>query len=294
MATWNEIVAELGETLSPVDYVRRKYIKNLSEITGRNVIIYYSGFLLPRVQQNSMNISICDLDMEGFMATVQGLDCSKGLDLILHTPGGDPTAAEAIVKYLKSKFQNDIRVIVPQIAMSAGTMIACCASEIFMGRHSSLGPIDPQFQGIPAQNIVKEFEDAKEDLASNPANVQYWAIKLQQYPAAFMKSCQDAIDLSENLVKDWLSDCMLKGEKTDKINQVANFLNSHDKSKNHGRHFDYKICQEIGLKIKLLEDNQQLQDAVLSVHHATMLTFDRSECVKIIENHNGQAVISFR
>ena len=62
--------------------------------------------------------------MTGFMNALKGMDCSKGLDLILHTPGGSPAAAEAIVSYLRSKFHNDIRVIVPQISMSAGTMIA--------------------------------------------------------------------------------------------------------------------------------------------------------------------------
>lgn len=96
------------------------------------------------------------------MNTVRGLDCSKGLDLILHTPGGSPMAAEAIVKYLRSKFGKDIRVIVPQLAMSAGTMIACSAKEIVMGKQSSLGPIDPQLNGIPAYSIQNEFEDAKQ------------------------------------------------------------------------------------------------------------------------------------
>jgi ClpP class serine protease len=47
----------------------------------------------------------------------------KDLDLIVHSPGGSPEATEAIVTYLRSKF-NDIRVIVPQAAMSAATMLA--------------------------------------------------------------------------------------------------------------------------------------------------------------------------
>lgn len=292
MATWDEVLKQLGETPSQIDYIRRKYIKELSQLTGRNVIIYYSGFLTPRIQQNpASNISIGDQDIEGFMSTVKGLDYTKGLDLILHTPGGDPTATEAIVTYLKDKFNKDIRVIVPQIAMSAGTMIACCGKEIFMGKQSSLGPIDPQFQGIPAYNILNEFWEAKKDLADNPQNVHYWAIKLQQYPAAFMKTCIDAINLSEELVKAWLTDNMLK-DNVDKVNNVVHFLNNHDKSKNHGRHFNYRTCKDIGLVISLLEDDQNLQDAVLSVHHSAMLTLDTTEAVKIIENQNGQALIS--
>ena len=83
-------------------------------------------------------------DINGFMSIVKGLDCSKGLTLILHTPGGIPVAAESIVKYLREKF-NNIEVIIPTYAMSAGTMIALGADNIIMGKHSFLGPIDPQF-----------------------------------------------------------------------------------------------------------------------------------------------------
>lgn len=291
MASWDEILKELGETPSQVDYVRRKYIKELSDFTGRNTIIYYSGFLQRKDQPNLGNIDVNDQDMEGFMATVRGLDCSKGLDLIMHTPGGDPNAAEAIVNYLKDKFNNDIRVIVPQISMSAGTMMACCAREILMGKQSSLGPIDPQFNGIPAYNILHEYEEAKEDLSANPDRVQYWAIKLQQYPAAFMKTCIDAIDLSSELVRKWLSDNMLK-DSLDKVEGIVKYLNDHGTSKSHARHFNYLTCKEIGLNITLLESDQKLQDSVLSVHHASMLTFDRTPAAKIIENHKGQAFIN--
>ena len=77
------------------------------------------------------------------MTCIHGMDCSKGLDLVLHTPGDSPAAAEAIVNNLRAKFGKDIRVIVPQLAMSAGTMIACSAKQIIMGKQSSLGPIDP-------------------------------------------------------------------------------------------------------------------------------------------------------
>ena len=67
----------------------------------------------------------------------------NGLDLILHTPGGDIAATESLVYYLKQIFGRNIRVFVPQMAMSAGTMIALASKEIIMGKESSLGPIDP-------------------------------------------------------------------------------------------------------------------------------------------------------
>ncbi len=50
-------------------------------------------------------------------------------------------------------------------------------------------------------------------------------------------------------------------------------------------------CLEMGLKITKLESDQALQEAVLSLHHACMLTFSQAPASKIIENHKGIAFI---
>lgn len=291
MSGWDEVLKEISESKTQQDSVREKYIKALFDYTGRNIIAYYSGWLKnPRTE----GCEISDSDMTGFMNCVHGLDCSKGLDLILHTPGGSPAAAEGIVHYLRTKFNNDIRVIVPQLAMSAGTMIACAGKEILLGKQSNLGPIDPQFNGIPAYNIKKEFEDAKEDLRKNPQNAQYWAIKLQQYPAAFMKTAIDAIELSGALVEEWLGSCMFdKNCEKDKstISEIVKKLNQHDESMIHGRHFSADFCKSIGLKIVMIEDDNILQDRILSLHHAYMITIDTTQTLKIIENQQGKKTI---
>ena len=290
MPGWNDILSEIQETPAQFDYVRRKYLRQYSDYTGRNTICYYSGWLN---KPSAGNLDINDSDMTGFMNAIKDMDCSKGLDLFLHTPGGDPAAAEAIVNYLRIKFCNDIRAVVPQLAMSAGTMIACSAKEIIMGKQSSLGPIDPQFNGIPAYNIKLEFEEAKADLANHPENAKYWAIKLQQYPAAFMKTALDAIDLSGQLLREWLETCMFdRTRDRDTIDNIVNKLNEHDKSKTHGRDLGIDFCKNIGLKIRSLEDDPDIQDLVLSIHHAYMITLDATPAMKIIENDNGKAMIS--
>ena len=290
MPGWNDILNEVKETPAQHDYVRRKYLKEYAAYTKRNVICYYSSWLN---KPAAPNIDINDSDMTGFMNAIKDMDCTKGLDLFLHTPGGNPAAAEAIVNYLRAKFNNDIRAVVPQLAMSAGTMIACAAKAIIMGRQSSLGPIDPQFNGIPAYNIKSEFEEAKDDLAKHPENGTYWMIKLQQYPAAFMKTALDAIDLSGELLEEWLGTCMFdKNRDSEQIRSIVDKLNEHDKSKNHGRHLNIDFCKSIGLKIRAMEDEPKLQDLALSVHHAYMITLDGTPVVKIIENDAGKAMFS--
>lgn len=290
MAGWDDILDEIKRSplKNAVDEVRHQYLRRLSELTGRNTIAYYSSWLTRRVENTDIN----DNDMNGFMNTVRGLDCENGLDLVLHTPGGSPMAAEAIVKYLRSKFGKNIRVIVPHMAMSAGTMIACSAKEIIMGKQSSLGPIDPQLNGIPAYSIQSEFEDAKLDLANGTQNFNYWRLLLSKYPAAYVKMTMDAIALSDTLLREWLGSCMLEDAASETIEKVCNSLNEHVDSKAHARHFDASFCKSIGLHIIDLEADQRLQDAVLSVHHCYVHTFASTAAVKIIENQNGKAFIN--
>lgn len=294
MPSWEQLMYEIQPRIDEdgnvvrglsLDGLRRKYMGLLAEKTGRNVIAYYSGWLADRED----NVSVNDSDMTGFMNAMAGLDRSKGLDLILHTPGGDPNAAESIVNYLHSMFGNNVRVIVPHMAMSAGTMIACSATCVLMGKHSALGPVDPQYGGTPAYNIVKEFQEAKADLDANPDSAQYWAILLRKYPPAFLYSAMDAIELSNALVGQWLRQYMFAGEPSEeqkkKVQRIRGKLNSNNMS--HARHFDFDFCRKLGLKVEALEDDPELQDLVLSVHHAFTISMDYHPISKVIQNHLG-------
>jgi len=294
MPNWTQILEELSKSprKDAIDSVRGKYLQRLQKYTGRNVIAYYSGWL---EQVSSPKLSISDLDMNAFMNTVNGLDTSIGLDLILHTPGGDIAATEAIVRYLHDKFGTDIRVIVPQIAMSAGTMIACASKEIIMGKQSNLGPIDPQFGSTPAQGVLDEYKKAKEEIVQDPRTTPYWQTLLAKYPPTFLGECKLAVEWSEKLVADWLSRNMLAGESPVTISGVVSQLLDHDSTKSHGRHLGLEKCREIGLKILAMEDDQDLQDNILSVHHAFMHTFSASSIpvAKIVENHKKARIVYF-
>ena len=158
MPNWSQLLDEINTFVGPHDAIRRRYLSQIHEVTGRNVIIYYSGWL----QKGSVSgVEINDEDKNGFMTVIHELDMTLGLDLILHTPGGETAATESLVDYLRAMFGTDIRAIVPQLAMSGGTMIACACKEILMGKQSSLGPIDPQLGGIPAHGVVEEFNRAR-------------------------------------------------------------------------------------------------------------------------------------
>ncbi len=187
MPDFNALLAELGAV--NVDSLRRKYLKNLSVYTGRSVIAYYSSWLQKQTD-SPQKVAITDGDMTGFMSCINGLDKKKGLDLILHTPGGEVNATEALVTYLRAMFGKDVRTLVPQLAMSAGTMIALSSREIWMGKHSSIGPIDPQVGGVPAHGIVEEWERANKEVTKTPALINVWEPILRRYHPLLLASAR--------------------------------------------------------------------------------------------------------
>jgi ClpP class serine protease len=109
------------------------------------------------------------------MTAIHGLDRKKGLDLALHTPGGEAAATESLVDYLRQIFGTDIRAIVLQLAMSAGTMLACACKSILIGKQSSLGPIDPQLGGLAAHGIIEEFTKAYEEIQVDPRKIYHYS-----------------------------------------------------------------------------------------------------------------------
>lgn len=291
MPNWKEVLEEIAKVASEggqaLDVVRRKYLNEIHNYTGRNVIAYYSGWLQrPRHEDTAVN----DKDVSGFMLNIHKLDRGKGLDLILHTPGGNVTATEALVRYLKKMFGKDIRAIVPQLSMSAGTMIAFACKEVVMGKHSSLGPVDPQMGGMPCQAVLAEFERARHDILSDPKHAALWHFIISKYHPTFLGSCQHAVTLTGDLVEEWLMDNMCKGNKP-AMERIVKLFSSHDDSKTHSRHIMVDQCKKAGVKVFELESDDVLQDLVLTSHHAFMHTFSNTGALKIIENHLGVAFI---
>ncbi len=291
MPNWKEVLEEIqGEATkgvpNPLDVIRRKYILEIQKKTGRNVIAYYSGWL----QRNSVDVIVNDKDKNAFMVNIHKMDRTKGLDLILHTPGGDLAATESIVDYLNQMFGNNIRAIIPQISMSAGTMIALSCKEIIMGKQSNLGPIDPQIGGMACQAVLAEFEKAKEDIKANPQAAHLWQVIISKYYPTFLGACQNSIDWSEKLAFDWLKRNMCEGDET-RTRKILTEFSDHKTNKSHARHISKDKCKEIGVSIVDMEDDNDLQDLILTVHHSFMHTFAHSGATKIVENHLGVAYV---
>lgn len=283
MPSWNEIFNDV-QSINAITNKKKEYFKLLTEYTNRNCIVYYSCWQQKQGIQG--DFSITDDDRNGFMNALYQLDKTKGLDLILHTPGGDSAATQSIVDYLYSFFNGDVRVIVPHTAMSAGTMIACSAKEIIMSKHSNLGPIDPQIGGMPANEFIDLLNQAKQDIASNK-NLAYWQMTLGNYPPTFFGICENAIKASNKMISTWLQRGMLKDRSEKEIINTVNYLSDYH---SHLLHNDRLSIEELKkntiLNINELEADQELQEYVLSLYHCYQIAAGSTNCSKIIENQN--------
>lgn len=304
MPTWSGILGELqalerAQGPQRFDTVRRKYLATVSHQTGRNVVLYATKWTQPDAGISPEIISIVDEDVQGLMEVVHGLDGSKGLDMILHSPGGSPEAAEAFVTYLRSKFTH-IRVVVPHLAMSAATMVACAADVILMGKHSFLGPIDPQMilqtplglRAVPAQAVLAQFDRAVRE-CQDPAKLAAWLPILGQYGPDLLNQCEAFSVLARSMVQRWLQQYMFRGlaNSDQKAQAIAEWLADRDNFRSHSKHISRWEAEERGLCIEHLEADQKAQDLFLSVFHATTHTFSGTPAAKIIENQLGKAFI---
>jgi hypothetical protein len=301
MPTFGGIIDEIQEVSekqeSAFDQVRAKYLGKVQEETQRDVILYSSGWT--ELDANSPQHSITDTDVQGFMETISDLD-SNELDIILHSPGGSTEVAEQIVDYLRSKFDS-VRMIVPQAAMSAATLMCCAADEVVMGHHSSLGPTDPQMllptktgqRWVPAQTIVDQFEEVNEAIQDGKEIAHYTPI-LSQYDPGLKQEAENAIELTDKLAEEWAEEYMFDQHQqaSQKAQEVSSYLSNHKNFLSHNRRLSRKhITEETPMQVSGLEQSQDLQDAVLSVFHAVTASHGHRGYTKIIENHQGDRYV---
>ena len=297
MATWGEILNQLRDRPLPngapdYDTVRREYLTNLYQLTGRALILYATAWFESRpIPPGEVQVALPDL--QGLMEACSNIK-ERELDIILHSPGGSAEAAESLVEYLRQRF-DDIRVFIPVAAMSAATMMALAADRLVMGQHSQLGPIDPQFiittpegaRTAPARAILNQFERAKVE-CQNPENLAAWMPILRTYAPGLLTQCEASQNTAVNMVTGWLERYMMVEHPT-QARVAAEWFADYEAFGTHGRRVGRDQAREVGIKVVDLEEEHELQDAVLSVHHATMHTFSGTLAQKIIENHHGRA-----
>lgn len=306
MSSWNDLLDELN-SISAQDIQAREawYVeqmkKRLGVISqkrgGTNTIVYASAFL-QKPGAPFAAIAITSEDINGLMSALYKTDPERGLTLVMHTPGGDPNAAETMVSYLRSRFKR-IEVIIPAIAMSAGTMVSLGCDEIIMGRQSQLGPIDPQVsvdgKTVSADSILRQFQEAERAIKGDPRLSSLYYPFLHAMAPSLVHECKNHVDYGRKMVERLLRSYMLKqlpGKKrAAQARKIAAHFSNVSKHKSHGRRIDRDEARKVGLTVTDLESSQELQDAVLSAYHVITIGFEQTPVSKVITSDAGRTWI---
>jgi len=271
-------------------------IDALVQATERPFIIYGSACTVGRTDVKPSELQIDQSDKVGWHEVLERLDGSD-IDILIHSPGGIVEAAETIIEEIRGKFSH-LRFFVPSYAKSAATMMVMAGDEIVLDDAAELGPIDPQvhFQnGVsPAKAIQEQFERARDLIKADPSQVSAWYPILQQMGPSLLIQCENAENLSKNLVKEWLTKWMFRGATDEAIRaeKVSNYLADYKHWLSHGRRIklEHLSNPEFGLKIKSLREDSNIYQKIYDIYLALDIIFVNYGIFKIFYNSLGDCL----
>lgn len=290
MPTFKDIIDSIKNPQECYE-ARQKKIKEIEDITGRQLLVYTANVNKP---ESTLNLE----DKIGFSDLIQDIQKSE-VDFLINSPGGLVEITETIVGMIRSKFKN-VRFAVPNLAKSAATLLVLSGDELLLDYRSELGPIDPQikYSSIDgqkmeaAEDILDGFEEIKKELTEKgPAATPAYVPLLNKYTVALLRGCEKARELSRTLATHWLTKYMFCSEKdSEKPKKIADYFASRDKTLSHSRAILIDKCIELGLKVVDLRksENTVLAKKLWELWCLYEFHFERASTVyKIYENSSG-------
>ena len=228
-------------------YQRQAIIKQIQVRTRRLLICYVSG-----------TESVIDAsDTVPFVDLLHNVPPGKDVDLLLHTAGGSIDTAEKLIRMMRSKVGTAaLRIIVPDFAKSAGTLMVLGADSVVMSDMSELGPIDPQtplfgrWQSV--QNYLDAYATHDKTLKNDPDNVAA-RIMLGKLDPATLKLCDVATARARQAAESLLKHGMFRDGGN--WSQTASELLETTRWLSHGQMISWEDAQDpqIGLVVEYLE-----------------------------------------
>lgn len=174
----------------------------------------------------------------------------------MQTPGGDGETAVRLA-HQAQKACNELTVIIPDQAKSAGTLLTLGAHHILMGRTSDLGPVDPQFRMADgnlasAKAIVAAVERAEEAVEQHPDTYEFHVAMLSDVNGVMAQQARDAIAHSGSLLERALA-CH-PGRSPEEIRDLVQKLRKPliDEPQDHAATISAERAQGFGLCVKEL------------------------------------------
>jgi ClpP class serine protease len=224
-------------------YERQDLIKEIDAAEHTHLICYVGG----------SQTEIDREDIIGFVDLLHNISTGEPIDLMLHTCGGDVDACEKLVGLIHANVvDSPFRVVIPDLAKSAGTLMALGASTILMSDTSELGMIDPQFpmkdnQGSEIWHSVIAYLEARDEhaeaLTANPKD-PVALLMLDHFDAKVVQKFRGIRDRVRTFAEDLLK---RRGLPASTISQE---LMSPSRWKTHGQPINHADAAQLGLPVE--------------------------------------------
>ena len=224
---------------------------------------------------------------------------SDNLDFYIETPGGSGEAAEEIGRFIREKFKNIVFVISGE-SKSAGTILALSGDEIFMTKTGSLGPIDAQLRigrtVGSAYDYMEWVQEKRAEAQKNGMLNPFDATMVAQISPSELRGVYNSLEFAKDIVKEWIAKYKFKDwivtetrkkpvtdeMKRERADEIAKELTNHSKWRTHGRSLKIEDLENIGLRIKRLDDDSDLAEIIYRIQTIIRIIFLSSTNYKII------------
>ena len=200
----NHLRTPLYLALNAARYERQGLIRDIQAQTETRLICYVAG----------SNTFITRDDVLPFHDLLRNIDKDTNVDLLLHTTGGLIDPAEKIVNMIRDRVGEGVfRIIVPDYAKSAGTLMVLGADSVVMSDSSELGPIDPQFRyvdqygrtaWVSVQHYLNAYDQHSKDLTEEPDSIAS-ELMLSKLDPVIRQNCLSTNQRARKLAEELLS-----------------------------------------------------------------------------------------
>ncbi len=284
----------------------RKSINEIQTIRKKPLICYLANVINSKIKAQ---ISVDNNDELPFSEMISSIsDEIKEIDVMLVTPGGSGQQIAKFVDRLRPRFEK-VTFILPNMAMSAGTIFSMSGDEIIMDSRAYIGPIDPQIpnkngQFVPAQAIltlIEEIQKRGDELLAKGQNPQWTDLQiLRQIEGKEIGNAMNASKYSVELVENFLYKYKFKtwtqhsdgrvvtdDEKIKRAHEIADLLCDHKLWKTHSRGINREVAwDKCKLKITHPETIEGLDRSIRRFWALTYWIFENTPAFKIFISDN--------
>lgn len=230
-------------------YKRQELINSIQDRTGRKLICYVAGH----------QAEICRDDTMFLVDLLHNVPSNEPLDFLLQTPGGDIDAAEKLISMVRGKVDSaSLRVIVPDYAKSAGTLMALGADEVLMSDSSELGPIDPQMVmddgngtriTMPIVSYIEAYKEHSAALRKSPED-PVAQMMLSKLDPTRVKHFETVMRRARMIAEELLQKGMFR-VKSGNFTKIAGDLLDPARWPTHGQMISADDALDIGLTVDI-------------------------------------------